>query len=285
MLVYLTQPGLVLCVLHSNSFFLSLPASSSLETFRIMHLPTSHSSSSALSDLISQSLPATSMYPANFPHPVFHQQEQLQQPLLVPGLSIPSPQSMDNLQHQTQQMALDYQQQCLRRQQGQQHHLHQQPQQQHHQTPAYPPHQHQHHRMRRYILPPPAGAPLSQSLSSQPQLPPIPGNMARNPGSQMPPPGGVVNVMDPFERAYRVGPMLGKGGFGTVYAGFRNRDGLHVAIKQIAKSKITEWGTVSWLGEIIYSQFLNAYVLRQSRSPIPFSGKLYPLGTDCQILL
>ena len=54
-----------------------------------------------------------------------------------------------------------------------------------------------------------------------------------------------MNVMDPFERAYRVGPMLGKGGFGTVYAGFRNRDGLHVAIKQIAKSKITEWGTVS----------------------------------------
>ena len=139
--------------------------------------------------------------------------------------------------------------------------------------------------MRRYILPPPAGAPLSQSLSSHPQLPPIPGNLARNPGSQMPPPGGVVNVMDPFERAYRVGPMLGKGGFGTVYAGFRNRDGLHVAIKQIAKSKITEWGTVSWLGEIIYSQFLDAYVLRQSRSPIPFSGKLYPLGTDCQILL
>ena len=107
--------------------------------------------------------------------------------------------------------------------------------------------------MRRYILP--AGAPLSQSLSSQPQLPPIPGNLARNPGGQMPPPpppaGGVVNVLDPFERAYRVGPMLGKGGFGTVYAGFRNRDGLHVAIKQIAKSKITEWGTVSDSGRII----------------------------------
>jgi len=50
---------------------------------------------------------------------------------------------------------------------------------------------------------------------------------------------------DPFERAYRVGPVLGKGGFGTVYAGIRNRDGQHVAIKQIAKTKITEWGQVS----------------------------------------
>ena len=219
-------------------------------------MPTSHSSSSALSDLISQSLPATSMYPATFPHPVFHQLEQSQQPLLVAGISIPSPQSLDNLQQQTQQMALDYQQQCLRRQQfqphpNQQQHQQQQLQQQQQQPPAYPPHHH-HHRMRRYILPPPAGAPLSQSLSSHPQLPPIPGNLARNPGSQMPPPGGVVNVMDPFERAYRVGPMLGKGGFGTVYAGFRNRDGLHVAIKQIAKSKITEWGTVSDSDRIIY---------------------------------
>ena len=49
---------------------------------------------------------------------------------------------------------------------------------------------------------------------------------------------------DPFNLAYRVGPVLGKGGFGTVYAGVRNSDGIHVAIKQIAKSKVTEWGQV-----------------------------------------
>eukprot|EP00094_Tigriopus_californicus_P002472 TCALIF_02389-PA protein Name:"Similar to PIM3 Serine/threonine-protein kinase pim-3 (Homo sapiens)" AED:0.07 eAED:0.07 QI:0/0/0/0.5/1/1/4/0/192 len=50
---------------------------------------------------------------------------------------------------------------------------------------------------------------------------------------------------DPFEEAYRVGPVLGKGGFGTVYAGIRIIDGVRVAIKQIAKSKISEWGQVN----------------------------------------
>ena len=46
-----------------------------------------------------------------------------------------------------------------------------------------------------------------------------------------------VNSQQEFTQLYTVGSMLGKGGFGTVYAGLRNDDQLPVAIKSVSKNQ------------------------------------------------
>ncbi|KAM6311221.1 serine/threonine-protein kinase pim-1-like [Podargus strigoides] len=47
---------------------------------------------------------------------------------------------------------------------------------------------------------------------------------------------------EPLEKLYRVGPLLGSGGYGSVYSGIRLSDSTPVAIKHAARDRISQWG-------------------------------------------
>ena len=71
---------------------------------------------------------------------------------------------------------------------------------------------------------------------------PVSSDFGRSTGKRSSP-GGTPSWK--LDKLYKVGEILGKGGFGTVYAGVRRRDGKSVAIKHIAKAKIVAMEMVS----------------------------------------
>ncbi|KAH1164722.1 hypothetical protein KIL84_009456 [Mauremys mutica] len=57
---------------------------------------------------------------------------------------------------------------------------------------------------------------------------------------------------EPLEMLYQVGPLLGSGGFGSVYLGTRLSDSDPVAIKHVDRNQVSNWGElVSVLGRDI----------------------------------
>ena len=68
---------------------------------------------------------------------------------------------------------------------------------------------------------------------------------------------GTKLINSTVERFYHIESILGKGGFGVVYAGVRKSDGLKVANKEVPITKVTEWSVLG--GSIVPLELLLLY--------------------------
>ncbi|NXV54802.1 PIM1 kinase, partial [Molothrus ater] len=54
------------------------------------------------------------------------------------------------------------------------------------------------------------------------------------------PPAGTAQ--EALQERYRLGSLLGRGGFGSVFAATRLSDGAPVAIKRVPRNRVRHWG-------------------------------------------